>query len=489
MFLGIIFMIYFLDVIVLFTYAVNLVYLVFLSHKHFNKSSLKSRKLHEYPMVTIQLPIYNEQYVAERIIKGTIAIDYPKEKLEIQVLDDSTDETLSITTKLTDYYKRLGYNIKLFHRKIRTGQKGGALREALVKAEGEFLAIFDSDFIPAKNILTGTLPYFIDDPQTGMIQTRWGHINADYSLLTRAQAIAIDTHFTIDQVARFGEGLFFNFNGTAGVWRKKCILDAGNWQDDTLTEDMDLSYRAILKGWRLRYIKDIVNPSELPVQVSAYKSQQFRWAKGSIQTTLKMAPKVFLAKVPFKVKFQAFMHLTYYTVHPLLVLNILFILPSLIFLNSFLEKYPYLTSCLIMTMGLMLISPLMCLYSQCKLYSNWMKKVLWIPAIMIAGTGIAINNSKAFLEAIFRKPSEFIRTPKLGINSKQQKWAGKKYKIPLSFLTIVEFLFILYIIGTMAYSFVSEKMFIIPFLAFYLIAFGYIFMLGLIQSMQTKGQI
>ncbi len=464
----------------------NIIYLMILSSKHFHKSALPDvSEPKTYPVFTVQLPLFNEQYVAERIIKGAIDIDYPKDKLEIQVLDDSTDETLTISQKCVDEYRKAGYNIKLIHRTKRTGQKGGALREALDKAEGDFIVIYDSDFIPAKNIVRDTLPYFLNDSKTGMVQTRWGHINSTYSILTRAQAVAIDTHFMVDQIARYGEGLFFNFNGTAGVWRKECIYDAGNWQDDTLTEDMDLSYRAKLKGWKFHYVKDIENPAELPVQVNAYKSQQFRWAKGSLQTAIKISKQVLSSKASLKQKFQAIMHMTYYSVHPLLVLNVLFILPALVIARKIWENYTFSINAFLVTMCLMLITPFICAYSQIKLYPDWKRRLKWIPALMLAGTGIAVNNSKAFFEAVIRKPSEFIRTPKLGIEKKKEKWTGKKYSMPFSLLMAIELLLVLYLISTIVYAVHIKIFLIIPFLAFYTVAFGYIFTLGVIQGIQS----
>ena len=322
-----------------------------------------------------------------------------------------------------------------------------------------------------------------------MVQTRWGHINPGISLLTRAQAIAIDTHFAVDQVARFGKNLFFNFNGTAGVWRKHCIIDAGNWQDDTLTEDLDLSYHARLRGWKFLYNKDIVNPAELPIWVNSYKSQQFRWAKGSIQTAMKLAGSILKSKIPLFVKFQAFMHLTYYSVHLFLIVNILFLLPilgmdNLLWNSNFLLLYGFL-----FTPVLIVAAPAVCLYSQYKFYPDWKTKMLWIPSIMLAGTGNAVNNSKAFLEAIFKKQSQFIRTPKTGIQNKKENWKNKKYLPPWSFLSLLEFGLILYIVLAITYAFRLKNMYLIPILFFYLSAFGYIFFLEIIQHIQMRSRL
>ena len=330
--------IYILDIIVLFYYGIHCFVMVRLFFKYRKNCVSDQGKLDElqarmkaWPRVTIQLPMFNEYYVAERLIDTTMQVRYPKNRLEVQVLDDSTDETTDLVRKKVAFYKKKGFDIKLIHRVNRQGHKAGALREAQEVAKGEFVAIFDADFMPAVDFLEKTVPYFYESDDIGMVQTRWGHINADYSILTKGQSLGIDGHFTIEQIARGGSGLWMNFNGTAGIWRKTCIYDAGNWSADTLTEDFDLSYRAELKGWRFRYIVDVVNPAELPATVSAYKSQQFRWCKGSIQTTVKLAPTIFRTELPWKVKLEALTHLTNYLVHPLMVINILATLPVLYF--------------------------------------------------------------------------------------------------------------------------------------------------------------
>ena len=473
---------YVINVILLFIYGMHTYLMVFWYNRHYKSCEIKHRykniykNRHYRPVVTIQLPVFNEKYVVKRLIDSVIKMDYPKRLKQIQVLDDSTDETLEITKKIVAKYKKKGFDISLIHRTLRTGHKGGALREALPKAKGELIAIFDADFIPARNFLKITVPVFDEDPKIGMVQTRWGYLNAEYSLLTKAQALGIDGHFLIDQVARAGKNLFMNFNGTAGIWRKTCIIDAGNWQDDTLTEDFDLSYRAELKGWRFRYIKDVVNPSELPVIISAYKSQQFRWAKGSIQTAIKLLGRILRSKESFLTKFEAMIHLTYYSVHPLMLLNILLTLPvlgcNLLFFNKAI-LIPSFTLIAISTMGPIIFYA----FSQYALNKKeWMKRILWVPLMVIIGTGIAVNNTRAIIEAIIGKKSEFVRTPKLGIKKRNDKWTNKKYAIHYEDLivTVMEIGFAVYSFIIILQSLSLKRYYVVPFFLLYCMAFMYI---------------
>ncbi|HET9130782.1 MAG TPA: cellulose synthase family protein, partial [Terriglobia bacterium] len=272
------------------------------------------------PIVTIQLPVFNELYVVDRLIDSVCALDYPKEKLEIQVLDDSTDETIQVVERAVKRYSLLGYDIKQIHRVDRTGFKAGALKNGLSTARGEFVAIFDADFTPRQEFLRKTIPYFYADPKVGLVQTRWEHLNSEYSLITRTQALALDGHFVIEQDVRNKAGFFINFNGTGGIWRKSAILDAGNWHSDTLTEDLDLSYRAQLKGWKFKYLNDVTSPAELPAEVNALKSQQFRWTKGAIETARKILPEVWKSKIPLRVKIHSTFHLTNNIVFPFILL-------------------------------------------------------------------------------------------------------------------------------------------------------------------------
>lgn len=477
--------VYLLDIFLLFVYGMHTYLMIFLYKKNYSRCQLKKTKMTKYPMVTIQLPVFNEQYVVERLIDSVIAMEYPKSKKEIQVLDDSTDETLEISRRIIQKYQKQGHLITLMHREVRTGHKGGALREGLKKAKGDFVAVFDADFVPSAEFLVATIPYFLKDSKIGMVQTRWGHINSEFSHLTRAQAMGIDGHFIIDQVARAGSNLYMNFNGTAGMWRKKCILDAGNWQDDTLTEDFDLSYRAELKGWKFKYIKDIVSPAELPVQLSAYKSQQFRWANGSIQTGMKLLKKILCARETLPIKLEAVVHLTYYSVHPIMLLNILLTIPALHM--SFLFENHVRIFVVATFFALATFGPLFFYgFSQYILYKDWKKKIRWVPLMMILGTGIAVNNTKAFLEAVFGKKTEFVRTPKLGVRLRGEQWKNKKYKVKVNGLAFFEFFFTLYSIYGVLISILYRRYFAIPFLLIYAVSFFYVFFIGLTEEYQLK---
>ncbi len=479
---------YVLVMVVLFVFGIHTYFMIWLYKRNNKICELIPQKMITYPVVTIQLPVFNEKFVVERLIKNTLKIDYPKEKLEIQVLDDSTDETLEISRNAVTKYAALGYNIRLIHRTKRTGHKGGALREALNKTKGKFIAIFDADFVPAVNFLKATIPYLQKDKKLGMVQTRWGHLNSDYSTLTRAQALGIDGHFIIDQVARSGNNLFMNFNGTAGVWRKECIIDAGNWQDDTLTEDFDLSYRAELKGWKFHYIKDVVNPAELPVQISAYKSQQFRWCKGSIQTACKLTSRVLASKQSLFVKFEAMLHMMYYSVHPFMLLSLLLIVPLLV-----LDLVPVTSTLFFMLCAVLTISSVgpvaFYSYSQYVLYPDWKQRIKWVPFMAILGTGIAVNNTRAFLEAVFGKQSEFIRTPKLGIG-KDKKAPPKKKSYKLAFTNWItmffEMFFMLYALFGIMLSIKYDKFFTIPYLLIYFVSFAYVFFLDLSEELDSR---
>src|SRR5919201_3520243 len=321
---------YFFVLIILAVYGWHRYYLVYLYMRHRGKDPRAAGPLASLPPVTIQLPLYNEMYVADRLIAAVCAIDYPRELLEIQVLDDSTDETCRIAEQAVRRFAAEGLDIKYFHRTNRRGYKAGALEEGMKVARGEFIAIFDADFIPSRDFLVRLMPHFADR-SVGMVQARWGHINQDYSLLTKIQAILLDGHFVLEHGARNRSGCFFNFNGTAGVWRRDAIHTAGGWQHDTLTEDMDLSYRAQLLGWRFVYVPDVAAPAELPVEMSSFKAQQFRWAKGSIQVAKKLLPRILRSNATFAQKSEAFFHLTNNFAYPLLILLSLLLLPNLVY--------------------------------------------------------------------------------------------------------------------------------------------------------------
>jgi len=445
-------------------------------HKELKENFYKKVASKNWPHTTIQLPIYNELYVAERLIESVCGIDYPKNLIEIQVLDDSTDDTTEIAKATVEKMKAQGFDIDYIHRTDRTGYKAGALKEGFKSAKGELIGIFDADFVPNSDFLKESIPYF-DDPNVGMVQARWGHLNDDYSMLTKAQSMGIDGHFGVEQASRAWSGLFMNFNGTAGVWRKKTIEDAGGWQADTLTEDLDLSYRAQMEGWRLVFVPQVECPAELPVTITAFKSQQHRWAKGSIQTAKKNLGKLFKSNAPLFLKIQAFLHLTHYLVHPMMILVVLTSIPMLYTRWFFKDlTYPVMIFTLfcLATFG----PSSMYIFSQRILYRDWKSRIKFLPFLMCLGTGIAVNNTKAILEALFGIKSDFIRTPKYGIQRRQDGWKDKRYYIPLNFISIIEFFMGIYsLTGLFMFLFFSRYL-ISPFLFIYSAGFFYVFFLS-----------
>lgn len=422
----------------------------------------------DLPIVTTQLPVYNEANCVERLIDAVCAINYPKEKHEIQILDDSTDECIEVTTRKVEEMKAKGYNIVLIHRTIRKDFKAGALKEGMTFAKGEFFAIFDADFVPEKDFLLKTIPYMVMDPKVGLVQGRWGHLNRNESGLTLAQSIGIDGHFVIEQSARSWGNLFMNFNGTAGVWRKQAILDAGNWEGDTLTEDMDLSYRSQLAGWRMKFVFDVIVPAELPNDINAYKAQQFRWAKGSIQTAIKILPKVWKAKVPLRVKIGAFMHTTHYSIHPCMLFTALFAFPLLAWYEPIKNLPGWISIVAFAFIFLAALAPstLYFVAQRCSGYTGWRIRMLSLPILMSLGVGIAVSNTRAVLSAIFsRKGGTFVRTPKKGA----KKLSVYSQKFP--FEAVLEIFVGLYCFFGLLEYIGAQKFIIGPFLALYAVGF------------------
>jgi cellulose synthase/poly-beta-1,6-N-acetylglucosamine synthase-like glycosyltransferase len=445
-------------------------------HEDIKKNFYHDYSQTDWPMVTIQLPIFNERYVIQRLIESVCRFDYPRKLLEIQILDDSTDDTINIAKSAADQKRRQGFDIAYIHRDSRIGYKAGALKEGLKCAKGELVAIFDADFIPHSSFLKETIPYFTN-PEIGMLQTRWGHINSDYSLLTRAQSMGIDGHFGVEQASRAWNGFFMNFNGTAGIWRKETIEDAGGWQADTLTEDLDLSYRAQLAGWKLKFVSNVVCPAEVPVTINAFKSQQHRWAKGSIQTAKKNLGRLFKSDVSFLVKLQAFLHLTHYMVHPMMLLVVLTSIPMLYsqwFFDNLAFPIMIFTLLCLATCG----PSSMYLYSQRVLYHDWKSRIKILPFLMCLGTGIAVNNTKAVLEALLNRESGFIRTPKYGIKKREDKWESKKYSIPLNAISMLELFLGLYSLSGLILFLFFSKYLVSPFLLIYTSGFFYVFFLS-----------
>jgi len=478
--------IYLFALVALFTYGMNCYLLIIFyrlkrpkalrQHAEIKKKFYRDVPPRNWPKVTIQLPIFNERYVVERLILSVCRFDYPRELLEIQVLDDSTDDTVVIARSVVGRMRAQGFDIHYIRRDNRDGFKAGALKAGLETATGDLVGIFDADFIPTSSFLKETVPYFTD-PKIGMLQTRWGHINSDYSLLTRAQSMGIDGHFGIEQASRAWSGFFMNFNGTAGVWRKTTIEDAGGWQADTLTEDLDLSYRAQLKGWKLKFVTDVVCPAEVPVTINAFKSQQHRWAKGSIQTAKKNLGQLFRSDESLLVKIQAFLHLTHYMVHPMMLLVVLTSIPMLYsqwFFDTLAFPIMIFTLLCLATCG----PSTLYLFSQRLLYRDWKSRIKFLPFLMCLGTGIAVNNTKAVLEAFFNIRSGFVRTPKYGISKQGDSWHGKRYSIPLDAISILEFILGVYsLTGLLMFLFFSKYL-VSPFLLIYTSGFFYVFFLS-----------
>jgi cellulose synthase/poly-beta-1,6-N-acetylglucosamine synthase-like glycosyltransferase len=430
------------------------------------------RKFAELPRVTVQLPIYNEQYVIERLIEETSKLDYPRELLQIQVLDDSTDETHAFTERLVAEYRAAGLPIEYIHRSNRQGYKAGALQNGLQTASGEIVAIFDADFIPPVDFLRRTVDYFVD-PKVGMVQTRWGYLNRHYNVLTEVQAMLLDGHFVLEHVARSGGGRFFNFNGTAGILRKSMIEDAGGWQHDTLTEDSDLSYRAQLKGWQFVYVPSIECLSELPVETYGFQVQQSRWAKGLTQVAMKLLPTILKSDVPFKVKAEAFFHLTPNISYPLMIVVSALMLPVMI-----VRFYMGWFQMLIIDLPLVIasfwsISAFYVVAHRALFPKTWKRAFLFLPALMAAGVALTIINSRAVIEALCGYQTSFARTPKYAIGGTQKvKLENIQYRCRSGWLPYAELAVGAFFLGMTAFAIESYNFLAVPFLL--LFVSGYI---------------
>lgn len=448
----IVILLYSAALLLIFMYALaqlNLLFNYLGSKKHhFSGPKWDFSKTEEIPFVTIQLPVYNELYVMERLLDNISRLQYPNEKLEIQVLDDSTDESLIATAAQIKELQMKGTNIIHLTRSNRKGFKAGALKEGLVTAKGDFIAIFDADFLPKEDWLYKTIPYF-KDPQIGVVQTRWGHLNRNFSILTRVQAFALDAHFTLEQVGRNRKGHFINFNGTAGIWRKSCILDAGNWEGDTLTEDLDLSYRAQLKNWKFLYLEEVETPAELPIVISAARSQQFRWNKGGAENFQKMFGKVLTSSnISLKTKVHGILHLLNSTMFLSVLVVAVLSIPMLYIKNEYahLETYFFMMSFFVISTFIFFIS---FWFSYKGVYGGGLIKFLQYIGMFFVffsiAMGFSVHNSIAVLEGHFGKKSEFVRTPKFNVSTLKQSWRKNKYlRKGISPNVIIEGLLMLY---------------------------------------------
>lgn len=475
---------YLLVLLLIATYGLHRYVLVYLYIKHRDNGYHPKSQFTDLPQITVQLPMYNEDMVAERIIRATCLIDYPKDKLQIQVLDDSTDHSAEIARRTVDEMAAAGHNIVYIHREKRTGYKAGALEEALPQATGEFVAIFDADFIPPRDLLHNVVHFFTDD-KIGMVQVRWDHLNRDASILTKSQAMFLDGHFVIEHTARNRSGRFMHFNGTAGVWRRTTIADGGGWQHDTLTEDLDLSYRCQVKGWQFVYLPQYAAPAELPPEIISFKQQAHRWTKGSMQTAIKLLPGLLRSKhLSWRIKTEAFFHLTNTIVYPLMVMLTLMMYPAFIYTDGPIKHHPWAN----WLFGATLFVLATCsagtffVYAQRELFgrqAGW-RSLTQLPFLMALGVGVSLNNCKAVFEAFWtglrRKPSEFVRTPKYGVTGKkrtnfqaQSVWTFSKLALP-----IVEIAFGIYMLCFLFISlYYRYALMSVPFLCIF--AGGYLY--------------
>jgi len=473
---------YFIVLILLASYGVHRYILVYLYYKHRKKkTTTPSSEFSELPRVTVQLPIFNEQYVVDRLLSSICKLQYPLDKLDIQLLDDSTDETQTVARALVDQYAAQGFPVSYLHRTNREGYKAGALAEGMKSAKGEFIAIFDADFTPPEDFLLKTI-HHLTDPSVGMVQTRWTHINRNYSFLTEVEAILLDGHFVLEHSGRARSNVFFNFNGTAGVWRRTAIEEAGGWQHDTLTEDTDLSYRAQMKGWKFVYLQDVECPAELPVEMTAFKTQQARWAKGLIQTGKKILPQVLKSKQSFHVKLEAWYHLTSNLSYPLMVLLSVLLLPAMI-----IRFYQGWFQMLYIDLPLFLASTFSIssfyLVSQRELFpGRWFRALLYLPFLMALGIGLTVTNTGAVLEALIGKQSAFARTPKYRVESKKDKVRASKYRKRLGWVPWVELIIGTYFAMTVYYAVVNENYITVPFLVLFVVGYWYTGLMSLLQG-------
>ncbi len=477
---------YLLACILLMLYGLNCHIMIYLFKRRFGQRRENDRKIlldfytnhgeKNLPFVTTQIPIFNELNVAERIIDAVAAFDYPTDRHEIQILDDSTDETRDIIAGKVRTLRARGLQVQHVTRVDRTGFKAGALRYGMERAKGELMAIFDADFVPPPYFLRKAVPYFVLNPDLGLVQARWGHLNEKKSLITTLQSIGINGHFMVEQSARNWNGLLMNFNGTAGVLRKKAIQDVGNWQDDTLTEDMDLSYRMQLSGWQCRYLVDLVAPAEIPENINAFKSQQFRWAKGSIQTAIKLLPTVWRSDFGFFCKLQATFHMTHYIIHPLMA-YLAVMAPILLFTTRL--AFPVWIWIVFAVVLLIASTGPSRLYwiAESHATEDGYKKLLLLPVLIGFGCGLAISNTHAVMEAFLGKKSDFVRTPKHGSRIK------KDYRPSINAYFVLEILIGIWCLtGIIAYADAGQHI-LRPFLFIY--AFGFIFV-GLLSLLHRN---
>jgi len=472
--------VYFSVLVSLGFYGTHRYVMAYLYRKHRKDIPHPLARFEELPRVTIQLPTFNEMYVVERLIDAVCKIRYPKDKLEIQVLDDSTDETVAIAERAVARKQDEGYDIVYLHRTNRQGFKAGALEEGLAKARGEYVAVFDADFVPRPDFLEQTVHFFTDE-KVGMVQVRWEHLNRDYSLLTQAQSILLDGHFVIEHTARNRSGRFFNFNVTAGIWRRSTIGDAGGWHHDTLTEDLDLSYRAQCKGWNFVYINDSTAPAEVPVEMIAFKTQQHRWAKGSIQVAKKILPQLLRSRLPLKVKFEAFMHLTNNIAFMLMVaLSLLMPMAAMLRIDRGWYQSFWLDIPMFAAATLSVMSFYMLAQKEARPTPLW-RRLVFLPIVMSLGIGMCINNARAVVEALVNYRTGFARTPKYGVVSNKQGWRHVKYRFRVNWQPWLETAIGLYFTWAVFHAVAAQSWIAAPFLVLFGSGFLYVGLASIFQ--------
>ena len=473
---------YFAVMIVLSLYGLHR-YTMAYHYFKFRKNYNPNPPLHfdELPLVTVQLPIFNEQFVIDRLIEAVCAMEYPREKLEIQVLDDSTDETCEVASGIVERYAALGHNIVYIHRTNRHGFKAGALDAGLKIAKGEFVAIFDADFVPPPDWLMKVIHHFAESG-IGMVQTRWTYLNRDYSILTQIEAILLDGHFVLEHGARARSGEFFNFNGTAGMWRRQAIYDGGGWQHDTLTEDTDLSYRSQMAGWKFKYLPDVECPSELPIEMTASQTQQARWAKGLIQTSIKILPQGFRSKAPMRNKIEAVYHLTANLSYPLMVIMSALLIPAMIcrFYQGWFQML--LIDVPLFTASSFSIAVFYVMSEREIFPKTWKKTIYYLPFLMALGIGLTVTNTKAVLEALLGIKSAFVRTPKYRVAQKGEKSQATKYRKRLKLTPWIELLLGCYFAAAIYYTFANDNFFTAPFLILFVVGYWYTGLMSLLQG-------
>jgi len=475
---------YFIVLFFLASYGLHryqLVWMYYRNRKHAAKHPPDFWPEHRLPRITVQLPIFNEQFVVDRLVDAICRMEYPRHLLDIQVLDDSTDETVAVAGAVVDRYAALGHNISYHHRTNRYGFKAGALDEGLKCAKGELIAIFDADFVPPRDWLMRVVHHFTD-PEVGMVQTRWTHLNREYSFLTQVEAILLDGHFVLEHGGRSRSRVFFNFNGTAGMWRREAIADAGGWEHDTLTEDTDLSYRSQLAGWKFKYLQDVECPAELPIEMTAFKTQQARWAKGLIQVSLKMLPTILRSDVPRRIKMEAWYHLTANISYPLMIVLSTLLLPAMV-----IRFYQGWFQMLFIDLPLFMASTFSIssfyLVSQKELYpKTWYRTFLFLPALMALGIGLTVTNSKAVIEALIGHQTAFARTPKYRIEKKRDRNIAAKYRKRLGFIPWIELAIGSYFALTVWYAMANQNYITVPFLVLFVFGYWYTGLMSLLQG-------